>query len=173
MGQLVLEKENSEFKPVKLRLKIDIVSYPARAEGLVNSIIIPLSCPVSHCVSEKKMLEVSYWPSGLSFCKFPGRPGFNPRSSHTKDSKMVLDASLLNTQHYKVRIMGKVEQSRERSGAPLHLGVVSYRKRDPSGDPRLWSPILPTYKRIVQLAKRKDFFLCQCHKRATVCSGKI
>ena len=25
-----LEKENSEFKPVKLRLKIDLVSYPAR-----------------------------------------------------------------------------------------------------------------------------------------------
>ena len=24
----------SEFKPVKLRLKIDLVSYPARAEGL-------------------------------------------------------------------------------------------------------------------------------------------
>ena len=27
-------KENSELKPVKLRLKIDLVSYPARAEGL-------------------------------------------------------------------------------------------------------------------------------------------
>ena len=36
MRQLVKEKENSEFKPVKLRLKIDHVSYPARAEGLVN-----------------------------------------------------------------------------------------------------------------------------------------
>ena len=36
MCQLVLEKENSEFKPVKLRLKIDLVSYPARAEALVN-----------------------------------------------------------------------------------------------------------------------------------------
>ena len=35
--QLVQEKENSEFKPVKLRLKTDLVSYPARAEGLVNS----------------------------------------------------------------------------------------------------------------------------------------
>ena len=31
--------------------------------------------------------------------------------------KMVLDASLLNTLHYKVRIKGKVEQSRERSSA--------------------------------------------------------
>ena len=29
-------QENSEFKPVKLRLKIDLLSYPAQAEGLVN-----------------------------------------------------------------------------------------------------------------------------------------
>ena len=31
----------------------------------------------------------------------------------TKTQEMVLDATLLNTQHYKVRIKGKVEQSRE------------------------------------------------------------
>ena len=36
MRQLVWEKENSEFKPLKLRLIIDLVSYPARAEGLVD-----------------------------------------------------------------------------------------------------------------------------------------
>ena len=34
-----------------------------------------------------------------------------------KTQKMVLDASLLNTQHCKVRIKGKVEQARERSSA--------------------------------------------------------
>ena len=34
-----------------------------------------------------------------------------------KTRKMVLDAALLNTQHYKVQIKGKVEQSREWSGA--------------------------------------------------------
>ena len=34
-----------------------------------------------------------------------------------KTQKMVLDTALLNTQHYKVRINGKVEQSRERSSA--------------------------------------------------------
>ena len=38
-------------------------------------------------------------------------------SCHTKDSKMVLDTSLLNTKQYKVRIKGKVEQSSERSSA--------------------------------------------------------
>ena len=32
--QLAYEKEYSESKPVKPRLKIDLVSYPARAEGL-------------------------------------------------------------------------------------------------------------------------------------------
>ena len=32
-----------------------------------------------------------------------------------KTQKMVLDASLLNNQHYKVQIKDKVEQSRERS----------------------------------------------------------
>ena len=34
-----------------------------------------------------------------------------------KTLTMVLDTSLLNTQQYKVRIKGKVEQSRERSSA--------------------------------------------------------
>ena len=43
-----------------------------------------------------------------------GRPSFNSRWSHTKDTKMVLDAALLYTQHYKVRIKREVEQSRER-----------------------------------------------------------
>ena len=35
--------------------------------------------------------------------------GLNPRSSHTKDSKMGPDSALLNTQRYKVRIKGKVD----------------------------------------------------------------
>ena len=39
---------------------------------------------------------------------------------------MVLDTFLRNTQRYKVRIKGKVEQSKERSSAlPLHLSVVA------------------------------------------------
>ena len=33
-----LEEGNSEFKPVKLRLKTDLVSYPARAEGLESMV---------------------------------------------------------------------------------------------------------------------------------------
>ena len=49
---------------------------------------------------------------------------------------MVLDATLLNTQRYKVRIKGKVEQSRERSSAlPYTLVLVAIEKgafRSPS-----------------------------------------
>ena len=43
----------------------------------------------------------------------PGDLGSIPGRVIPKTQKMVLDASLLNTQHYKVRIKGKVEQSRE------------------------------------------------------------
>ena len=35
--QPVLEKKNSEFKPVKPALKIDLVSHPTRVEGLGNT----------------------------------------------------------------------------------------------------------------------------------------
>ena len=34
-----------------------------------------------------------------------------------KTQKMVIDSALLNSQYYKVRIKGKVEQSREKSSA--------------------------------------------------------
>ena len=40
-----------------------------------------------------------------------------------KTQKMVLDATLLITQHYKVSIKGKVEQSREKSSAPPYTLV--------------------------------------------------
>ena len=42
---------------------------------------------------------------------------------------MVLDAALLNTQHYKVRIKGKLEQSWGLEWRPpLHLGVLAIEK---------------------------------------------
>ena len=58
-----------------------------------------------------------------SVCQWSRKPGFNPSSSHTKDSKMVLDAALLITQHYKVRIKGKLEQPREWSSDLLYTSV--------------------------------------------------
>ena len=49
------------------------------------------------------------------FTNGPGGLGSISGRVIPKTQKLVLDASLLNTQHYKVRIKGKVEQSRERS----------------------------------------------------------
>ena len=41
---------------------------------------------------------------------------------------MQLDSAWLNTQQYKVKIKGKVKQSREWSSAPWHFGVVPIEK---------------------------------------------
>ena len=48
------------------------------------------------------------------FANAPGDQGSIPGQVIPKTQKMVLDASLLNTQQYKVGMKGKVEQSRER-----------------------------------------------------------
>ena len=45
----------------------------------------------------------------------PGDLGSIPGLVLPMTQKMVFDVSLLNTHHYKVRIKGKVEQSRERN----------------------------------------------------------
>ncbi len=50
-------------------------------------------------------------------------------------SKMVLDASLLNTQPYKVRMKGKVGKFWERSSTLLHVLVWLLSKRELSGHP--------------------------------------
>ena len=57
---------------------------------------------------------------GLISKVFANRPrvwGSIPSRVIPRTQKMVLDATLLNTLHYKVKIMGKVEQSREWSSA--------------------------------------------------------
>ena len=49
------------------------------------------------------------------FANGPGDWGSIPGRVIPKTQKMVLDAALLSTQHHKVKIKGKVEQSRELS----------------------------------------------------------
>ena len=69
------------------------------------------------------------------FANGPGDLSSIPDRVIPKTLKMVLDTSLLNIKQYKVRIKGKVEQSRERSNVlPLHLGVVAIEKGT------FWSP---------------------------------
>ena len=52
---------------------------------------------------------------------FVNGPG--DRASIPKTFKMILHTSLLNTQHYKVYMKGKVEQSRELSRALPYTSV--------------------------------------------------
>ena len=58
------------------------------------------------------------------FAYGPVNLGSIPGRVIPKTQKMVSDASLLNTQHYKVRIKGKVEQSRERSSTLTYTLVL-------------------------------------------------
>ena len=51
------------------------------------------------------------------FANGPGEQGSIPGRVIPKTQKMVSDATLLTTQHYKVCIKGKVEQSMEWSSA--------------------------------------------------------
>ena len=61
--------------------------------------------------------------AGRVFANGPGDQGSTPSQVISKTLKLVLDTSLLNTQHYKVRIKGKVEQSRERSSALPYTSI--------------------------------------------------
>ena len=68
-------------------------------------------------VFEKNIHCVNWMYGQMSrvFAYGPGDGGSIPGRVIPKSQKMVLDATLFNTQHYKVRIKGKMEQSRERS----------------------------------------------------------
>ena len=74
--------------------------------------------------------EIEAWspgPIGLMSRVFTNGPadwGSIPGWVIPKTQKMVLDAALLNTQHYKVRIKGKVEQSWEWSSTLPYTSVL-------------------------------------------------
>ena len=57
------------------------------------------------------------------FANGPEDRGSTPGEVIPKTQKTVLEASLLNTQHYKVWIKGKVEQSREWNRALSNTSV--------------------------------------------------
>ena len=62
-------------------------------------------------------ISITYYNSAVLmsrvFAKGLGDRGSIPGQVIPKTQKIVLDATLLSTQHYKVRIKGKMEQSRE------------------------------------------------------------
>ena len=57
------------------------------------------------------------------FANGPGDWGSIPGRVIPKTQKMVLDTALLSTQHYKVRIKSKVEQSKKWSCALPYISV--------------------------------------------------
>ena len=76
----------------------------------------------SKCVNKWLMLKwivsnTTIGPAVRVFANGPGDMGSIPGRVIPKTLKMELDTTLLNTQHYKVRFKGKVEQSREWSSA--------------------------------------------------------
>ena len=69
------------------------------------------------------------------FVNGPGDQGSISGRAIPKTQKMVLGAALLNTQHYKVRIKGKVKQTGDGVAPLLHRNVVAMGKgvfRSPS-----------------------------------------
>ena len=66
-----------------------------------------------------------------------------------KTQKIVFDATMLNTQHFKVWIKGKVEQSRERSRTLPYTLVCSH--------PRLQSPTLLDIKHIHKRTRKLKY----------------
>ena len=122
------------FAPTARVLMDEFFFYRSSFEGSPCAGVMAkvLDCNIEVSSNSTPVISFIFRPIGLMSIVFANSPGdweFNPRSSHTKDSKMALDAALLNTQHYKVRINGKVEQSREWSSAPpLYHGVVAIEK---------------------------------------------
>ena len=83
------------------------------------------------------------------FVNGPGDQGSIPGWVITKSQNMVLDATLLSTQHYKVRIKGKVEQSREWSSVIPYTLVWQLLKIEPLSHPwQIWLFYLLIYAKL-------------------------
>ena len=120
------------------RLTISIVRYESRVKWCRKVLHPPRQLGV---VTNEKgdfglpttvaNFTVIYIYIGLAvrvFANGPGDLGSIPGRVIPKTQKMVLDDSLLNTQHYKVRIKGKVGQSREGVAPSPTPWCSSYRK---------------------------------------------
>ena len=73
---------------------------------------------------------------------------------------MVLDAALLNTQPYKVRVKDEVEQSRERSSALPYTSVVVAIQKGAFGSPSTKVTNFTMYDNIT-IAKLKKLLVYQ------------
>ena len=91
-------------------------------ENIVGNVSLLISLDTFKCfhVLLSKIdnyISLDIGPAVRVFANSPGDLGSIPGRVIPKTLKMVLDTTLLNTQHYKVRFKGKVEQSWEWSSA--------------------------------------------------------
>ena len=101
-------KQSDDDVPVMLEIR-EMWSTP-----LLSSLPAPLCLGV---VAPEMALNMGVFANG------PGHLGSFQGRIITKTQKMVLNSVLLNTQRYKKRIKGKVEQSRERSSGLSYTSV--------------------------------------------------
>ena len=90
------------------------------------------------------------------FANGTGDQGSIPCRVIPKTQKTVLDGTLLNTQHYKVHIKGKVEQSKNGVAPSPIPQCGTYWKREPLG--RLWlrSTNIPSYPQSVSVLQPEE-----------------
>ena len=91
------------------------------------------SCNDNHYTTGTYFIMLNVKPGGIKyhflsplsrvFANGSGNWSSIPVKSYKKLKKMVLDAAMLSTQHNKVRIKSKVEQSREWSSALSYTSV--------------------------------------------------
>ena len=111
---------------------------------------------------------MGYRTIGRKFANGPGIWRSIPCWVILKTQKIVFDAAKLNTQYYKVRIKGKVKQSKEWSSTPSAPRRSRLLKREPLDHPRLQSPTLlllinKIMQRKISLRNKKiiDFLVSQ------------
>ena len=131
-------KRNSDFSMhtwFSSKCIIPTSSWDIFHSYLIGDMSLLRILPVVGNITIKKKTETTvidryfygiYWAIGLMSRVFANGPEDQcsiPGQVIPKTQKMVLDAALLNTQHYKKRIKRKVEQSRERSSALPYTSV--------------------------------------------------
>ena len=113
------------------KMSVEFISPPKMAAILSKFTVLYLF--LFCCLFKKIKINLVYFytriflillPCPVAFINGPGDLRSIPGRVISKTQKMVLDASLLNTQQYKVEIKSKVEQSRERSCALSYTSVL-------------------------------------------------
>ena len=114
----VLEEDDREVKSARCRSQLEACCESSQIEELWYSEIVCLWITIYIHINTNNISLV-----GRVFANGPGDLGSIPGRVIPKTFKMVLDTSLLNTQQYKTRIEGKMEQYKERSSALPYTSV--------------------------------------------------